>query len=259
MEKIDYPKMTLGGKVALVTGAAQGLGKWLSLGLAHAGADVAVADLNLKGVEQTAKEIAEMGRKVFPVKTDIAKIDSIKEMVQKTITTFGRIDCLVNNAGVNVHKPLLEVTPEDFDFVSSVNFRGVYFASQIVSKEMIPRGGGKIINITSAAGFLLRPGIPNSVYAGTKAGIIMFTKAFAEELAPHNISVNAIAPGYLATPLAKDRLSDPEIRANILSFTPLKKIGEAEDIVGPVVFLASEASNFITGQTIFVDGGRTVL
>jgi len=259
MEKIDYPKMTLEGRVALVTGAAQGLGKWISFGLAHAGADVAVADLNLEGVEQTAKEIGEMGHKVFPIKTDVAKVDSIKEMVQKTITTFGRIDCLVNNAGVNVHKSLLEVTPEDFDFVSSVNFRGVYFASQIVSKEMIPRGGGKIINITSAAGFLLRPGIPNSVYAGTKAGIIMFTKAFAEELAPHNIYVNAIAPGYLATPLAKDRLSDPEIRANILSFTPLKKIGEAEDIIGPVVFLASEASNFITGQTIFVDGGRTVL
>ena len=259
MEKIDYPKMTLEGRVALVTGAAQGLGKWISFGLAHAGADVAVADLNLEGVEQTAKEIEEMGRKAFPVKTDVARIESIEEMVQKTITTFGRIDCLVNNAGVNVHKSVLEVSPEEFDFVSSVNFRGVYFASQIVSREMIPKGGGKIINIASAAGLLLRPGIPNSVYAGTKAGIIMFTKAFAEELAPHNNYVNAIAPGYLATPLAKDRLSDPEIRANILSFTPLKKIGEARDVIGPVVFLASDASNFITGQTIFVDGGRTVL
>jgi len=128
-----------------------------------------------------------------------------------------------------------------------------------VAKEMIPKGGGKIINIASAAGLLLRPGIPNSVYAGTKAGIIMLTKAFAEELAQHEIHVNAIAPGYLATPFAKDRLSDPEILANILAFTPLKKIGEAKDIIGPVVFLASEASNFITGQTIFVDGGRTVL
>ena len=259
MERIDYPKMSLAGRIALVTGAAQGLGKWLSLGLAHAGADVAVADLNLDGVEQTAKEIEKLGHKALPVKTDVAKIDSIKEMVQKTLATFGRIDCLVNNAGVNVHKSVLEVTPDEFDFVSSVNFRGVYFVSQIVSKEMIPQGGGKIINIASAAGFLLRPGIPNSVYAGTKAGIIMFTKSFAEELAPHHIYVNAVAPGYLATPLAKDRLSDPEILANILSFTPLKRIGEARDVIGPVVFLASEASNFITGQTIFVDGGRTVL
>jgi NAD(P)-dependent dehydrogenase (short-subunit alcohol dehydrogenase family) len=259
MEKIDYPKMTLEGKVSLVTGAAQGLGKWISLGLAHAGADVAVADLNVEGVEQTAKEIEETGHKAFPLKTDVAKIHSIEEMVQKAIANFGRIDCLVNNAGVNVHKPLLEITPEEFDFVSSVNFRAVYFASQIVAKEMRSRGGGKIINIASAAGLLLRPGIPNSVYAGTKAGIIMFTKAFAEELAPYNIFVNCIAPGYLATPLAKDRLSNPETLANILSFTPLKRVGEAGDVIGPVVFLASEASNFITGQTIFVDGGRTVL
>jgi len=175
MEKIDYPKMTLEGKIALVTGAAQGVGKWISLGIAHAGADVAVADLNLEGAKQTAKEIEETGHKAFPVKTDVAKIDSIREMVRKTLASFGRIDCLVNNAGVNVHKPALEITPEDFDFVCGVNFRGVYFASQIVAKEMIPKGGGKIINISSAAGLLLRPGIPNSIYAGTKAGIIMFT------------------------------------------------------------------------------------
>jgi len=259
MEKIDYPKMTLEGKFALVTGAAQGLGKWISLGLAHAGASVAVADLNLEGAKQTAEEIEKTGHKAFYIKTDLAKVNSITEMVRKTLENFGRIDCLVNNAGVNVHKPLLEVTPKDFDFVCSVNFRGVYFASQIVSKEMITKGGGKIINISSAAGLLLRPGVPNSIYAGTKAGIIMFTKSFAEELAPYNIYVNAVAPGYFATPLAKDRLDNPEVLAKILSFTPLKKIGEARDIVGPVVFLASEASNFITGQTIFVDGGRTVL
>lgn len=259
MEKVDYPRMTLEGKFALVTGAARGLGKWISLGLARAGANVAVADLNLEGVEQTAKEIEAIGRKALPIKVDIAKIESIKEMVQKTLATFGRIDCLVNNAGVNVHKPVLEITPEEFDFITSVNFKGVYFTSQIVSKEMIPKGGGKIINIASAAAFLLRPGVPNSVYAGTKAGVVMLTKAFAEELSPYKIYVNAIAPGYFATPLVKDRLSDPKILDTILRFTPLKKVGEDRDIVGPVVFLASEASNFITGQTIFVDGGRSIL
>jgi NAD(P)-dependent dehydrogenase (short-subunit alcohol dehydrogenase family) len=259
METIDYPRMTLEGKCALVTGASRGLGKWISLGLAHAGANVAVAARNFKGVEQTAREIEKMGRKALPVEADVTQIDSIREMVQKTIAAFGRIDCLINNAGVNIHKSVLDISPEEFDFVSGVNFRGVYFASQIVSREMIPRGGGKIINISSAAGLLLRPGIPNSIYAGTKAGIIMFTKAFAEELAPYNIYVNAIAPGYLATPLVKDRLSNAETLANILSFTPLKRVGEAGDVIGPVVFLASEASNFITGQTLFVDGGRTVL
>ena len=259
MESINYPTMTLEGKVALVTGAAQGLGKWIALGLAHAGADLALADLDKKGVDQTAKEIEEMGHKAFPVKADLTKIDSIKEMVQKTITTFGRIDCLVNNAGISGRKPFLDTTPEDFDLISNVNFRGVYFASQIVAKEMISKGGGKIINIASAAGFLIRSGVPLSVYAGTKAGVIMFTKAFAEELAPYKIYVNAVAPGYFNTPGAQGRLSDPKISDNILSFIPLKKVGEAQDIIGPVLFLASDLSNFITGQTIFVDGGRTIL
>ena len=259
MEKINYPRMTLEGKVALVTGAAQGLGKWISLGLAHAGADLAVADLNQDGIDQTAKEIEEMGHKAIPVKADLTKIDSIKEMVQKTITTFGRIDCLVNNAGISGRNPFLETTPEDFDLISSVNFRGVYFASQIVAKEMIPKGGGKIINIASAAGFLIRSGVPLSAYAGTKGGVIMFTKAFAEELAPYKIYVNAVAPGYFNTPGAQGRLNDPKISDNILSLIPLKKVGEAQDIIGPVLFLASDLSNFITGQTIFVDGGRTIL
>jgi NAD(P)-dependent dehydrogenase (short-subunit alcohol dehydrogenase family) len=124
---------------------------------------------------------------------------------------------------------------------------------------MVRTGGGKIINIASVGGFLLRAGIPNSVYAGTKAGVMMFTKAFAEELAPYHICVNAIAPGYFATPLTQDRLSDPNIMEKILQSTPLKRIGGARDIIGPVIFLASDASDFLTGQTIFVDGGRTVL
>lgn len=259
MEKISYPAMTLEGKVALVTGAAQGLGKWISLGLAHAGAHVAVADLNKEGADQTAKEIAEMGRKALAVKTDLTKIDSIKETVQKTIAIFGSIDCLVNNAGLSGRKPVLDTTPEDFDLVSNVNFKGLYFASQIVAKEMISKGGGKIINIASAAGYLVRPGVHLSVYAGTKGGVIMLTKAFAEELAPFRINVNAVAPGYFNTAAAQDRFKDPKTLNTILSFTPLKKIGEASNIIGPVIFLASEASDFITGQTIFVDGGRTIL
>ena len=259
MTEFNYPKMTLDGKFALVTGAGQGLGKWIALGLAHAGADVAVADINMKGAEETAKEIEKLKRKAFPVKADISKIESIEEMVQKTLKNFGRIDCLVNNAGVNVHKPLLDITPEEFDFVASVNFRGVYFASQMAAKAMIPEGGGKIINIASATSMVLRPGIPNSIYAGTKGGVVMFTKAFAEELAPYKINVNAISPGYMATPLVQDRLTDPEVLKTILYFTPLKKVGEAKDIVGLTAFLASEASDFITGQNIFADGGRSIL
>jgi NAD(P)-dependent dehydrogenase (short-subunit alcohol dehydrogenase family) len=259
MKDIHYPTMTLDGKVVLVTGAAQGLGKWMALGFAHVGADLCVVDIDIAGVEQTADEIKEMGRRALPIKTDLRVVDSIREMVQGAITAFGHIDCLVNNAGVNVRKPLLDISSDDFDLVSNVNFRAVYFASQMVAREMIPRGGGKIINIASAAGYLLRPGVPNSVYAGTKGGVIMLTKAFAEELAPYNINVNAIAPGYFNTLAARERLDNPEILNTILSFTPMKRIGEAADLIGPAIFLASEVADFITGQTIFVDGGRTIL
>lgn len=259
MEKIRYPTMALDGKVAIVTGAAQGLGKWISLGLAHEGADLCVVDINKAGVDQTADEIEEMGRRAFAIEADLAITDSIKEMVTKTVEKFMRIDCLVNNAGINIRKAFLDFSPEDFDLVSNVNFKGVYFASQMVAKEMISKGGGKIINISSAAGYLIRPGIPNSVYAGTKGGVIMLTKALAEELAAYDIYVNAVAPGYFKTVTARNRLNDSKALNTILSFTPLKKIGEAGDIIGPVIFLASEASNFITGQTIFVDGGRSIL
>jgi NAD(P)-dependent dehydrogenase (short-subunit alcohol dehydrogenase family) len=260
MEKVEYPRWTLDGKIALVTGASKGLGKWISLGLAHAGADVAVVARNFEEVQETAREIEKMGRRAMPIRADVSRIEMIEGMVQKTIEAFGRIDILVNNAGTNIRKTVQEVTPEAFDLVAGVNFRGLYFTSQIVARDMVRRGqGGKIINIGSAGGFLLRSGIPNSVYAGTKGGVVMFTKAFAEELSPYKINVNCVAPGYFATPLARDRLSNPEVREKIMLFTPLKTVGGPKDIIGPVLFLASDASDFMTGQTIYVDGGRTVL
>lgn len=259
MEKEYQLQMSLEGKVALVTGAGRGLGKWIAKGLALAGADVAVAALHIDGVRQTAQEIEQMQGNAYPVQVDLREIDSIESMVRQIMSKFGRIDILVNNAGVSIHKSFVEVTPEDFDHISNINFRAVYFVSQLVSKEMMATGGGKIINISSSAGYLVRAGIPISVYAGTKAAIIMLTKALAEELAPHNIYVNAVAPGYFETAMVKDRIEDKAVLERILSFTPLKRLGSKSDIINPVVFLASDASNFITGQTLFVDGGRTVL
>jgi NAD(P)-dependent dehydrogenase (short-subunit alcohol dehydrogenase family) len=245
--------------VAVVTGSGQGLGKWIALGLAEAGADILVADLLAKNAEQTAKEIEKMRKKAISMEIDIADIDAVKKMMNMARGELGSLDILVNNAGVNVHKKALDITPEDFDSIVRVNSKGVYFCCQAAARLMIPEGKGKIINIASAAAFLVRAGIPNSVYAMTKAGIVMLTKALAEEWAQYNINVNAVAPGYFATPLVADRLRDPEAYKSIMESTPLKKVGGPEDIMGTVVFLASEASNYITGQTICLDGGRTIL
>jgi 2-deoxy-D-gluconate 3-dehydrogenase len=254
-----FPRYDLKGKVAVVTGSGQGLGKWIALGLAEAGADILVADLVSKNAEQTTKEIQEIGRKSIFMALDVADTDAVGRMMELAKDELGSLDILVNNAGVNVHKKALDITPEDFDFIVRVNSKGVYFCCQAAARLMGPNKNGKIINIASAAAFLVRAGIPNSVYAMTKAGIVMLTKALAEEWAQYNINVNAVAPGYFATPLVTDRLKDSEASRSILESTPLRRVGEAEDIMGAVVFLASDASNFITGQTICLDGGRTVL
>jgi 2-deoxy-D-gluconate 3-dehydrogenase len=254
-----YPRYDLQNKVAVVTGSGQGIGKWIALGLAEAGADILVADLVAKNAEQTSKEIRDMGRKTIPMAMDVGDIDSVAKMMDLARNKLGSLDILVNNAGVNVHKKALDITQEDFDFIVRVNSKGVYFCCQEAARVMILQKRGKIINIASATAFLVRAGIPNSVYAMTKAGIVMLTKALAEEWAKYNINVNAIAPGYFATPLVVDRLRDPEASKSIIESTPLERVGEAEDIIGTAVFLASDASNFITGQTICLDGGRTVL
>jgi len=260
MEQIIFPQWDLKGKTALVTGASKGLGKWIAFGLAQAGADIAVVARSLEDIRETAQEVKKAGCDAFPIQADVSDIDSVNSMVRKTIGHFGKIDILVNNAGTNIRKSFLEVTPDEFDLVSGVNFRGLYFTSQAVAKEMVKRGkGGKIINISSAGGFLIRAGIPNSVYAGTKGGVNMFTKAFAEELAPYKINVNAIGPGYFATPMVSDRLNNPDVFEKIMLFTPLKSVGRSKDIIGPVIFLASDASDFMTGQIFYVDGGRTIL
>jgi 2-deoxy-D-gluconate 3-dehydrogenase len=258
-EPYKFPRYDLNGKVAVVTGSGQGLGKWIALGLAEAGADILVADLVLKNARQTSEEIKNLGRKSVFMEMDVGDIDSVIKMMDMVTNELGSLDILVNNAGVNVHKKALDITQEDFDLIIRVNSKGVYFCCQAAARFMIAARKGKIINIASALAFLVRAGIPNSVYAMTKAGIVMLTKALAEEWAQYNINVNAVAPGYFITPLVVDRLKDPEAYKSIIDSTPLKRVGGPEDIIGTVVFLASDASNFITGQTICLDGGRTIL
>jgi len=254
-----FPSYELKDKVAVVTGSGQGLGKWIALGLAQAGANILVADLVAENASQTSQEIEKMGRKSIFAEVDVGDPEAVVRMTEMARRELGSLDILVNNAGINIHKKALDMTPEDFDRIVRVNSKGVYFCSQAAARLMIPQKRGKIINIASAAAFLVRAGIPNSVYAMTKAGIVMLTKALAEEWAQYHIIVNAVAPGYFATPLVVDRLKDPEASRSIIESTPLKRVGGPEDIMGAVVFLASEASDFITGQTISVDGGRTVL
>lgn len=254
-----FPSFDLGGKVAVVTGAGQGLGKWIALGLARAGADVFVADLNSQTAEAAAEEIGGLGRRSSFMAVDVGDVAAVSRLMEKAYQELGGLDILVNNAGVNIHKRALDITPEDFDFIVKVNSRGVYFCCQAAARIMIPKKTGRIINIASAAAFLVRAGVPNSVYAMTKAGIVMLTKALAEEWSSQNILVNAVAPGYFATPLVADRLADPEAYARIVGSTPLNRVGMEHDIAGAIVFLASDASGFITGQTLCVDGGRTIL
>ncbi len=258
-ESYDFPGYGLEGKVAVVTGSGQGLGKWIALGLAQSRADILVADLVAENASQTAQEIGKMGRRSVFAEVDVGDPEAVRRMMELAQRELGNPDILVNNAGINIHKKAMDMTPEDFDRIVRVNSKGVYFCCQAAARLMIPRSRGKIINIASAAAFLVRAGIPNSVYAMTKAGIVMLTKALAEEWAQYHVNVNAVAPGYFATPLVADRLKDPEVSRSIVESTPLKRVGGPEDIMGAVVFLASEASDFITGQTISVDGGRTVL
>jgi 2-deoxy-D-gluconate 3-dehydrogenase len=258
-EPYKFPRYNLENKVAVVTGAGQGLGKWIALGLAEAGANILVTDLVEENANKTAKEIKKMGRESIFMVLDVGDIPNISKVMDVARRELGSLDILVNNAGVNVHKKALDMTLEDFELIVKVNSKGVYFCCQAAARLMVSEKKGKIINIASAAAFLVRAGIPNSVYAMTKAGIVMLTKALAEEWAQHNINVNAVAPGYFATPLVADRLRDPEAYRSIVDSTPLKRVGGPEDIMGTVIFLSSEASNFITGQTICLDGGRTVL
>lgn len=254
-----YPKYDLKGKVAVVTGAGRGLGKWIALALAEAGADVLVNALHSETAEKTCSEIRSMGRRSAFLAADVSDAAAARVVMAAAETDLGGLDILVNNAGVNVHKPALDVTPEDFARIVDVNAKGVFFCSQAAAERMIPKGGGKIINIASSVAFLVRAGIPNAIYAMTKAGVVMLTKALAEEWSRFNIHVNAVAPGYFSTPFVEDRLKDKEMYHTIVSSTPLGRVGNPEEIMGVCVFLASSASSYITGQTICVDGGRTIL
>src|SRR6201993_3078814 len=253
---MDYPQFGLSGRVALVTGAARGLGRAISLALANAGADVALGLRDVQADSGLAAEIRKLGRKALPLQMDMRSMDQISRAVDETTKQFGRIDVLVNNAGIAPENPAENVSEEDFDATLAVNLKGTFFTSQAVGRVMIKQKNGKIINMSSQAGFAALP--TESVYCLTKAGIAHLTRCLAVEWGRHGITVNAVAPTFIATPGTEAALSDPEFRADVIErIAALHRIGEPAEVAGVVVFLASQAASLITGETVLVDGGWT--
>ena len=243
--------MKLAGKVALVTGAAQGIGKAVALLLAQNGADIVVSDINLEKAEETAKEIEAMGRKAMAIKVDVANSGDVERMVQTILERFGQIDVLVNNAGIARDKLILRMTEEDWDAVLDINLKGTFNCTKAVVRHMSRQRSGKIVNIASVVGEMGNAGQAN--YSASKAGVIGFTKTIAREFAQRGINVNAIAPGYIQTPMTE---ALPEkAKEELKNMIPLERLGQPEDVAEAVLFLVSNASNYITGQVLNVNGG----
>jgi NAD(P)-dependent dehydrogenase (short-subunit alcohol dehydrogenase family) len=251
----EFPQFDLHGQVALVTGAARGLGRAISLALAHAGADVA---LGLRDVHADAacRGDRSLGRRALPLQMDVTSLDQIRRAVDGAAAHFGRLDILVNNAGIAPGNPAEDVREEDFDLTLRVNLKGTFFASQAAARVMIRQNGGRIVNMGSQAGFAALPG--ESVYCMTKAAIAHLTKCLAVEWGKYNITVNAVAPTFIHTPGTEEALADPAFRADVVErIAALHRIGEPMDVAGAVVFLASPAASLITGHTMLIDGGWT--
>ena len=254
----ELSMFSLDGKKAIVTGGAQGIGREIALGLANAGADMAIVDMNLDGAEKVTAEIRGLGRKAIAVKADVSISKNVHSMTQTVIKEFGRIDILVNNAGVNKQVPAEELDEATWNRVIGVNLTGVFLCSQAVGRQMIKQGSGNIINISSFCSQVNTKGSYQASYNSSKAGVAMLTKTLAAEWVKHNIRVNAIAPGFTATPMfQKDRekLKDSDV---LLALVPMARFQNPKDLVGVVIFLASKASSYVTGHELVSDGGVTL-
>jgi NAD(P)-dependent dehydrogenase (short-subunit alcohol dehydrogenase family) len=252
----EFPRFDLTGQVSLVTGAARGLGRAISLALAHAGSDVALGLRDVNTADDLVREIQSMGRKALPLQMDVTDLAQISLAIQKTAEHFGRLDVLINNAGGGTSGFALDVSERDFDLTLELNLKGTFFASQAAAKLMMRQRGGRIINMSSQAGFAALP--TESVYCASKAAVSHLTKCLAVEWGPHNITVNAVAPTFIATPGTDEALADPAFRADVIErIAALHRIGVPMDVAGAVIFLASPAAALITGHTILIDGGWT--
>jgi 2-deoxy-D-gluconate 3-dehydrogenase len=255
MDKIPS-EFDLSGKVAIVTGAGRGMGYHIALVLARYGADLVVCSRTLSELEKVAAEIKDLGRRVLIQRADVTKIPEVRAMADAAVKAFGRIDILVNNAGLNIPQWAEDVTEEAWDRVFDINLKGTFFCAQAVGKVMIGQKRGKIINISSQSGSVGL--IMRSAYCASKGGLNLLTKVLALEWAKHNILVNAIAPTFLETPMTKPMLEKKEFHDYVMGNILLGRLARFEDVTGAVIYLASEASNMVTGHVLLIDGGWTI-
>lgn len=255
MSDLPVNPFDLTGKVSLVTGSAAGIGSGMALGLARAGSDLMLVDIQEEKLAETASHLSQStGRRVLYTVYDLENVSDLSSLVSRCVQEFGRLDILVNNAAVTVRKPFMEITPEEFDRVLRINSRAPYFLSQEAARQMISQGeGGKIINMASLTSKIGVQGV--SVYGVSKGGVYSLTKGLAVELARHGICVNAIAPGFFVTDLTSPVWEDPEYRERVMSRIPMGRTGTPADAAGTVVYLASSASDYLTGRVLFLDGG----
>lgn len=249
----------LDGRVALVTGGGQGLGEAMATALAQAGSAVAVIDINFSNAAMVADKIKASGGNAIPVKCDVTQSDQVEAAFSDVARTFGRIDIAVNNAGITLSGPAEDMSDEDWKRIVDINLNGVFLCAREAGKHMIRQGtGGSIINTASMSGTIINKGFYLAGYCTTKAGVKHLTKALAVEWAKYGIRVNSISPGYMRTPLIAASLAHPEIvEEKMVNTTPLGRLGEPQDLAGPILFLASDASLFVTGHDLVVDGGHT--
>jgi NAD(P)-dependent dehydrogenase (short-subunit alcohol dehydrogenase family) len=250
-------KFSLAGQVGIVTGGGQGLGKVFCRAFAEAGADVVVAEINPETGPVTASELQQTGRRALFCQTDVSDRASIQAMVERCLSEYGRIDFLMNNAGITKWCEAEDVSEEDWRAVIDVNLNGLFYCCQAVAPAMIAQGRGSIVNIASMSGLIVNRPQPQASYNASKAAVIHLTKSLAAEWAPHQIRVNAIAPGYMDTPMARPFFEDPQYGEVWMDAIPMRRPGKPEELAPVAVFLASEASSYVTGTTIVVDGGYT--
>ncbi len=247
------PSMSIEGRRALVTGGGRGIGAAVALALAEAGADIAVAGRTLADLEGVAGRVRDLGRKSVAVRSDVTRVLEVEQMVAEAEASLGPLDILVNNAGINIPRPALEVTEEDWDRILDTNLKGVFFCAQAAGQRMVARGHGRIINIASQMAFV--GFFHRAAYCASKAGVVNLTRALAIEWATHGVTVNAVAPTFVETPMTRPMFEESWFKEEVMRRIPMGRMAQPSDVVGAVVFLASDAAAMITGHTILVDGG----